>query len=109
MSAVEAFNHFGDLAQRGLVAEQDGAVLGFTGFNLDGQGLYAHSMFCLDEGHACAALCQALRRLARELKQPQLRFVVNADNPHFLRFVNNGRATIHSYVVSLSIQEDPHV
>lgn len=103
MSALEAMEHFAEIGQRGLLAEHAGEVQGWVGFNLDDQGLYGHSMFCRDEGVACAALCQALRQMARDLNQPQIRFVVNAENPHFLRLVESGRAVIHSYVVSVAL------
>jgi len=103
MTAAQAWEYFHDLGQRGFLATDGEQILGWIGFNSDDRGLYVHSMFCTDEGHTCAALAQAVINLARNLDIDTMRFVVDADNPHFLRLVESGRATVQSYIVKLPI------
>jgi hypothetical protein len=105
MSAREAWQYFHDLGQRGFLAEENGAAIGWMGFNSDDQGLYIHSVFCSDEGTACASLVQAAIHLAKELGTEKIRYIVDHDNPHFLRLVESGRASIESYVVAFSTRK----
>src|SRR3954470_18425660 len=102
MTAREAWEYFRDLGQRGMLAI-DEDVKGWVGFNTDDQGLYVHSIYCNDEGVACASLIQSLIALAKDLRLDSIRFIVEHDNPHFLRFVDTNRAAIQSYVVTYPI------
>ena len=103
MTAREAWEYFCDLSQRGFLAEENGIELGWIGFNSDDRGIYAHSLFCNDEGHACAALLQAVIQLARDLDIRAVRYIVDADNPHLLRLVESGRATIQSHIIQFPV------
>jgi hypothetical protein len=99
MTAAEVWCYFSDLGQRGFIAESGADILGWVGLNSDEHGLYAHSMFCRDEGSACAAITQAIVRLCRDLRIQTFRYIVDANNPHLLKFVENGRASVQSYIV----------
>lgn len=105
MTAREAWDYFRDLGQRGFLAEEENEVAGWMGFNSDDKGLYVHSVFCTDEGIACAALIQAAIRLARDLNINTIRYIVDAENPHFLRLVEAGRASVQSYIVQFPVSD----
>ena len=105
MTAREAWEYFRDLGQRGFLAMEGEDVVGWMGFNSDDLGLYVHSVFCTGETHACASLVQAVIRLAKDLKIENIRYVVDENNPHFLRLVDSGRASVQSYIVSFPVKD----
>jgi hypothetical protein len=101
MEDFEIADCFGDLDQRGIVVEEDGKVVGWTGWNTNDGVFYAHSTFCDDQfPHAYACLVQELRRLCRAAGHAAIRFYVDADNQWYLekvRQVKGIRAVRHVF------------
>ncbi len=103
MTLGEVSRFFGDGSQRGLLAlAESGEIAGQVAYHTQGDEFYAHSLFC-DDGFptAAAALFQAARRTCRRLGYSSGTFCVDADNPHLLRLVQRGRATIETYVLRM--------
>ncbi len=101
MTEAELLEYFSDSSQCGVIAEENGRVVGWIGWNRS-SGFFAHSAFC-DPEHPSAfpALVQELRRLARLCGEPAITFVVDVDNPTLLALTRKGRARIISHVLEL--------
>jgi hypothetical protein len=89
MTEGELWEYFRDTSQRGIVAEEGGKVVGWTGWNRSGEtGFYAHSTFCDGEHpHAYAALILALRKTCRLCGCTAIEFYIDTENAWYLKKV----------------------
>lgn len=92
MSVGECEEYFGSTSESGILLEDEGLVVGVTGWNTYQGFFFAHSTFC-SSGHpdGYTMLAFALRRAARLLGFSGVRFVVDAANGEYLRAVKSIR------------------
>ena len=97
MTAREAWSHFGDLSQRGvLVEDANGNIFASAGYRLFENALYAHSLQG-DGGIGAAMIVQHLRRLRDDLGFSGVHFSFEKINSCWEGLIRSGRVTLTGY------------